>query len=284
MFKPLILALMLSTTATTVGAQHTLNTQIHNQHPPHNQGAWTQNGYHHRSLNGTGLGAPADSRHPPVINVPGADLSRFRSGQFVDRDLLNDPWRNDPIPLTEQDQWIEGHGNIVHSNLVTVGGTPVRFHGIDILEEDQLCYTGTLVHQCGREAREALSMLFQGERVRCRIESMTIQGEIIGTCLTPRHNINAMMVSNGHAMTWKAGWSPYEGEQQQAHGLQAGAWATDFVHPETFRQRVSEQAQSLANDIRTGQQPHEANASPFQRGNPGRATPVFSVNQPNAFD
>jgi len=74
---------------------------------------------------------------------------------------------------------------------IVVGGTPVRFDGVDGPE------TST---EAGREAKRWLERLLKGKTISCILNGQRSYDRMVGTCYVDGEDLSAMVIAAGHAL------------------------------------------------------------------------------------
>ena len=117
-----------------------------------------------------------------------------------------------------------------------VGGTRVRLFGIDAPELKQKCrHASGRDFLCGRAAASFLLEHVRGRPVECKGNSVDRYGRLIATCFIDGKNLNAMMVSAGWALAFRAHSEKYVPQENIARKAKKGIWAMRFVPPWEWR-------------------------------------------------
>jgi len=117
-----------------------------------------------------------------------------------------------------------------------VGGTRVRMFGIDAPELKQRCKPANgRDFLCGRAAASFLLEHVRGRTVECKGNSVDRYGRLIATCFIDGKNLNAMMISAGWALAYRAHSGKYVPQENVARKASKGIWAMQFVPPWEWR-------------------------------------------------
>ena len=123
---------------------------------------------------------------------------------------------------------VVGSARVVDGDTLDIGGNRVRLYGIDAPEAGQ-------VH--GQAAVTALASLASGKEVHCRGTERDAYDRLLATCRVGDLELNAEMVSSGHAWAFARYSSVYVGLEQQARSAQRGLWNGAPEAPWTFREK-----------------------------------------------
>jgi endonuclease YncB( thermonuclease family) len=128
-----------------------------------------------------------------------------------------------------------GAAQVIDGDSLRLNGEELRLEGLDAPELRQSCTEkGTRRPvACGREARAALAAMLRRGSVTCEIGKVDRYGRGLARCRTGETDINAAMVSQGHAVSYGG----YRREQKEAMTAGRGLWALDFDRPEEWRRR-----------------------------------------------
>ena len=125
-----------------------------------------------------------------------------------------------------------GYAQVIDGDSLRLNGEELRLEGIDAPELRQTCSdsAGRSV-ACGRQARQALSALAGQGPLSCEIGKADRYGRGLARCRLGERDVNAAMVSGGHAISYGA----YRSEEEQAKAAGRGLWALSFERPEAWR-------------------------------------------------
>lgn len=130
---------------------------------------------------------------------------------------------------------ISGTGLAKDGEVISVDGTPLRLHGIDVLEKDQLCRKSGTTWRCGSEAAEQLKKWLHTKEVRCVGNDTDKDGLLSAECFVDGYSLNARLVSEGWALAYTRYSDKYLPEQNQAKSEKKGMWVGEFVKPWDWR-------------------------------------------------
>ena len=116
---------------------------------------------------------------------------------------------------------IGGATRVIDADTLDVKGERVRLKGIDAQEGRQFCEraSGTL-YPCGQAAIRTLRERIGDGRVAC-----SVHGE----------DLNAWLVSQGHALAYRSYSTQYVEQEEEAQAARRGVWAGAFVAPWNWR-------------------------------------------------
>lgn len=178
-------------------------------------------------------------------------------GHFIGMQSTKNPLLPNYTARTVEDKAIEGRASVIDGDTIEIGGTHIRFDGIDAPESEQDCTYLMKGYQCGQTAAKALAEFLAASRPTRCIQSGTDQyGRVIGSCFrADGEDVSRWLVRHGHALDWphysKGRYLP---EQQAAQREKAGIWAGEFTEPWEWRhQKRSAEAEgaSAVSEART---------------------------------
>ena len=92
------------------------------------------------------------------------------------------------------------------------------------------------LYLCGRAAIRALREYIGDGKVVCRIDPQRDRyGRALGVCALRDGDLNAWLVSQGHALAYKRYSLQYVEQEEAARTAGRGIWAGDFVAPWDWR-------------------------------------------------
>lgn len=133
-----------------------------------------------------------------------------------------------PDPLNPQ---MAGKVEVIDGDSLVVNGQQVRLQGIDAPEFQQTCTRAGVEVRCGREAAQALRKIVARGEVTCRGYEHDRFNRLLGTCHVGGDNIAALMVREGHAISY----GDFVIEEAQARNEKKGLWAGEFISPREYR-------------------------------------------------
>jgi endonuclease YncB( thermonuclease family) len=132
---------------------------------------------------------------------------------------------------------IAGMATVQDGDSLKIAGERIRLEGVDAPELNQRCFRGGAVWECGKESRDYLKMITQGQVIRCNYEKRDQYGRILGYCSNASYNLNVEMIAGGMAVAYRRYDPPEEilaaEDWARAHGK--GLWQSDFTSPEQWR-------------------------------------------------
>lgn len=134
---------------------------------------------------------------------------------------------------TSTEQRIGGVFRVVDGDSLENGGRRLRLRGVDAPELGQTCRRAEGDWACGRDARQALVLLMQGQGVICAGNDLDKYGRLLVTCRDGDRDLNGAMVRQGMAVAF----GRYEQEEQSARSDRLGLWAGPFDRPSDWRRR-----------------------------------------------
>jgi endonuclease YncB( thermonuclease family) len=140
---------------------------------------------------------------------------------------------------------------VVDGDTLIVDGTRVRLFGIDAPESKQSCNKDGGPYACGAASKQALERRIGGSNVRCTVKSNDMYGRSVAICYAPSlkgagsgnngstadasEDLNAWMVANGWAVSYRRYSKAYVGLEEEAQAAQRGIWAGSFEVPDAWR-------------------------------------------------
>ena len=133
---------------------------------------------------------------------------------------------------------------VTDGDTIKIGREKIRLFGIDAPEIKQICKNeNNNPYACGEESKNFLVGLLKinlNNKIYCYYSERDRYNRIIGECFIGANssiNINAKMVSNGHAVAYLKYSKKYLEAQNRAKGFKAGIWAGTFDLPEEWRKK-----------------------------------------------
>ena len=111
---------------------------------------------------------------------------------------------------------ITGVPRIVDGDSLVIGGVKIRLHGIDAPERNQTCGIEPNQWDCGRRSTRALSEMIDRAPVTCHERDVDRYGRIVAVCSVGGVLLNARMVAEGWAVSYRQYSMDYVGEEDQA--------------------------------------------------------------------
>ena len=132
---------------------------------------------------------------------------------------------------------IGGETRVIDGDTLEVKGERVRLQGIDAPEKGQSCENGSgELYPCGQVAILALRERIGDRNVSCAIDAQRDRyGRALGVCALRGGDLNAWLVSQGHALAYRRYSLKYVEQEEAARAAGRGIWAGEFVAPWDWR-------------------------------------------------
>lgn len=132
---------------------------------------------------------------------------------------------------------IAGVASVIDADTLDIGKQRIRLTGVDAPESGQKCLDAKQKFvRCGSIAANALDAWINRNPVTCAIEDKDRYGRFIGKCSVRGQNIQDWLVTNGHAVAYRAYSTAYVPAELKARQAKAGIWAGEFIQPWDWRQ------------------------------------------------
>lgn len=130
------------------------------------------------------------------------------------------------------DSDLSGPARVIDGDTIQIGGTHIRLWGIDAFEKRQMC--GQLA--CGLAATQRMIELTRGQTVSCTQQDKDRYGRTVARCYANNQDLGATLVREGWAVDYtQYSHGYYKTSQETAKANNAGAWATGFQVPWSWR-------------------------------------------------
>ena len=127
---------------------------------------------------------------------------------------------------------VYGVAAVTQGDSLTVGSRRVRLYGIDAPPVTMKCSIEGTIWDCGRQSRDQLAHLVEGQRLRCAEEGRDRWGRVLATCYLPSsQDLGAEMVREGLAIAFTEVSDRYAGVEERARRDHRGIWAGTFPPP-----------------------------------------------------
>lgn len=127
---------------------------------------------------------------------------------------------------------LTGAAQAIDGDSLRLLGEELRLEGIDAPEYRQSCTAaGGRPVACGQSARRALQAMLARGLTTCEIGKADRYGRGLARCRQGQTDINATLVSEGHAVSYGA----YRSQEEAARAAGRGLWALEFQRPEAWR-------------------------------------------------
>ena len=138
-------------------------------------------------------------------------------------------------PVLAQDV-LTGPARVIDGDTVEIEGRRVRLHGIDAPETRQTCKDGAgREYRCGEVATAALARMVVGAPVACVVRDTDRYGRLVAVCHRAEGDLNAWMVSEGHALAYRRYSRDYVAHENAARAARRGVWQGRFDAPWDWR-------------------------------------------------
>ena len=131
---------------------------------------------------------------------------------------------------------ISGVPRITDGDTIKIFNKPIRLHGIDAPETEQICIKNFKKYSCGKEATIALIKKINEKKVVCKVQDkLDRYKRYIGVCYIGIVNLNKWMVRNGYATAYRRYSKDYIEDENYAKKNKLGLWSGNFIYPEKWR-------------------------------------------------
>ena len=139
---------------------------------------------------------------------------------------------------------ITGHAEVTDGDTIKINTFKIRLNGIDAPEKKQKCkrpYLEIFIfifyedYSCGQKSTEALIKKINNQKITCKISNVDYFKRLIGECFKRKINLNAWLVSNGHAVAFRKYSKKYVSHETLAKQEKKGIWQGKFEMPWDYR-------------------------------------------------
>jgi endonuclease YncB( thermonuclease family) len=142
----------------------------------------------------------------------------------------------DPAPSASANA-ISGTASVIDADTIDIHGERVRLNGVDAPESGQKCKDkGGKLYRCGTDAANALDKWINRNPVSCEITGKDRYSRLLGECSVRGESVQDWLVSNGHALAYRAYSNAHVTAEVKAQAAGRGVWAGEFVMPWDWRQ------------------------------------------------
>ena len=139
---------------------------------------------------------------------------------------------------------IVGRPSVTDGDTVVIRDTKIRLHGIDAPESGQDCADRAgRDYRCGQAAALALADHIGQAPVTCEPRDTDRYGRTVAVCRKGAEDLNAWLVSQGHAIAYRRYSQDYVAAEDEAKAARRGIWAGSFTAPGDWRK--GERAMSM---------------------------------------
>lgn len=142
---------------------------------------------------------------------------------------------------------ITGRPSVTDGDTLVIRDTKIRLHGIDAPESDQVCGDRSgKEYRCGQAAALALSDRIGQGNVTCEPRDTDRYGRTVAVCRKGAEDLNAWLVSQGHAIAYRRYSTDYAAAEDAAKTAGRGIWAGAFAAPGDWRKGERAMTMGLA--------------------------------------
>lgn len=139
---------------------------------------------------------------------------------------------------TQAPDTITGVASVIDGDTLEIHGQRIRLYGIDAPESRQTCRDAAgRDYRCGQQAAIALSDRIGRLPASCEKRDVDRYKRIVAVCRLGRDDLNAWLVSEGHAMAYRQYSSDYVSQEARAREARRGIWRGEFTAPWDWRRR-----------------------------------------------
>ena len=131
--------------------------------------------------------------------------------------------------------WLIGQATVIDGDTLKIGQIPIRIHGIDAPEKNQVCIKESISWSCGVEATKLMRSLVMGSEVSCEKLDQDRYGRVVGRCFSNGNNLGKTMVVQGLALAYRKYSIEYVPMERVSKSVQRGMWAGKFTPPWEWR-------------------------------------------------
>lgn len=175
---------------------------------------------------------------PALLGVAGAAVRTFYALVNIDGRITNQASGQERTTVHRVETSataLSGRARVVDGDTIDVGGARVRLHGVDAPESGQSCVVQGERWPCGRRATRALAGRLGGRTVVCEERDRDRYGRIVAVCQQGGRDINAWLVAEGWALSYRRYSRDYMDEESTARAARKGVWRGEFVAPWDWR-------------------------------------------------
>ena len=139
---------------------------------------------------------------------------------------------------------ITGHAEVTDGDTIKINTFKIILNVIDAPEKKQKCkrpYLEIFIfifyedYSCGQKSTEALIKKINNQKITCKISNVDYFKRLIGECYKRKINLNAWLVSNGHAVAFRKYSKKYVPDEILAKQEKKGIWQGKFEMPWDYR-------------------------------------------------
>jgi len=142
---------------------------------------------------------------------------------------------------------VVGRATVIDADTLDIRGKRIRLHGVDAPESAQSCQGADgKAYRCGQRAALALADRIGTATVSCEQTDTDRHRRIVAVCSARGENLNAWLVSEGHALAYRQYGKDYIPQEDAARGAKRGVWAGTFTPPWDWRRGIRDGGPSVA--------------------------------------
>ena len=139
---------------------------------------------------------------------------------------------------------VTGHAKVTDGDTIKIDTFKIRLDGIDAPEKKQLCkrpYLTIMIftfyedYSCGQKSTKSLIKKINNQKITCKISDVDYFKRLIGECFKRKINLNAWLVSSGHAVAFRKYSKKYVPQEMHAKQEKKGLWQGKFEMPWDYR-------------------------------------------------
>ena len=155
--------------------------------------------------------------------------------------LVCGPMVSPPLAWAASDQAravIQGQARVVDGDTLAIGDKKIRMWGIDAPEKKQSCRRGNgSEYMCGLASKQALEEKIRDQSISCQVKEQDQYGRFVAQCSLRGEDLNAWMVAQGDAVSYKQYSKQYVIVEERARAEGNGIWEGEFVTPSIWRKQ-----------------------------------------------
>ena len=157
----------------------------------------------------------------------------------------------DPPPSAEpvaSGEAVTGTASVIDADTLDIHSQRFRLVGVDAPESKQKCLdaSGDL-YRCGAAAANALDQWINRNPVTCVSEGHDRYNRTLGKCSVRGTSVQNWLVTNGHAVAYRAYSKEFIPAEEAAQAAKVGIWAGEFVMPSDWRKGKRLSVEAAAN-------------------------------------